>query len=124
MHPVNTTGEWQVAGVIVEFMNTPQAASTKQNVWRELIHKQEKSGLSVRIFCQQHGVSDQLFYWWRKRLGEADPVRFALVEAAEPKQQNGTGLELWLSGGERLQITAGVDAATLRTVLAVLRERS
>ncbi|PYT13767.1 MAG: hypothetical protein DMG59_19395 [Acidobacteria bacterium] len=33
-------------------------------------------------------------------------------------------MELWLSGGERLQIGAGVDASTLRTLLAVLRERS
>ena len=37
--------------------------------------------------------------------------------------KNSVGLELWLSGGERLQIGAGVDASTLRTVLAVLRER-
>jgi hypothetical protein len=32
-------------------------------------------------------------------------------------------VELWLNGGDRLQIAPGVDAATLRTVLAVLRER-
>ena len=88
-----------------------------------MIQQQEKSGLSVRIFCQQRGVSDQLFYWWRKRLAAREPVRFALVETEELKQQGGSGLELWLSGGERLQIAAGVDAATLRTVLAVLRER-
>lgn len=104
-------------------MKTPKASPTKQEVWRELIQQQDKSGLSVRIFCQQHGVSDQLFYWWRKRLGKREPVRFALVDAEAPKQQSQTGLELWLSDGERLQITTGVDAATLRTVLAVLRER-
>jgi hypothetical protein len=51
------------------------------------------------------------------------PVRFALVETQEVNQQGRAALELSLSNGELLQIAAGVDAGTLRTVLAVLRER-
>jgi hypothetical protein len=50
-------------------------------------------------------------------------VRFALVERS-PRRQERTAeavLELVLATGERLRIGAGVDIATLRTVLAVLR---
>jgi hypothetical protein len=104
-------------------MKTSARSSSKQEVWREMIRQQEKSGLSVPVFCRERGVSEQLFYWWRKRLKGSQPVRFALVETEQTKQPCRSGVEVWLSGGERLQIAAGVDAATLRTVLAVLRER-
>jgi len=44
-------------------------------------------------------------------------VRFALVETDASQE----ALELLWPTGERLRITAGVDLATLRTVLAALR---
>jgi len=51
------------------------------------------------------------------------PMSFALVETREASRRGTGAVELWLNGGDRLQIAPGVDAATLRTVLAVLRER-
>jgi hypothetical protein len=100
-----------------------KAASSRAEVWRELILEQKKSGLTVEAFCQQQGVSGWSFYQWRKRLALNEPVRFALVETRETSQQGRSVVELWLSNGDRLQIAPGADAATLRTVLAVLRER-
>jgi hypothetical protein len=35
--------------------------------WRQLVAKQQQSGISVRTFCQQHGSSEYSFYYWRKR---------------------------------------------------------
>jgi hypothetical protein len=89
--------------------------------WRQLVAQQEQSGLSVRAFCEQHRTSEHNFYQWRKRLAARLPVKFALV------QTNGSAparaaVELTLSTGERLRIEPGVDAATLRVVLGVLRE--
>ena len=55
-------------------------------------------------------------------VGPEFAVRFALVETREKRQQSTAVIELWLSGGDRLQITPRVEAATLRTVLAVLQE--
>jgi hypothetical protein len=104
-------------------MKTSEAASSKIEVWRELVLRQKKSGLSVQAFCQQQGVSGWSFYQWRKRLAMNPAVRFALVETREATQQGAGAVELWLNSGDRLQIAPGVDAATLRTVLAVLRER-
>jgi hypothetical protein len=64
-----------------------------------------------------------LFYW-RKRLGsQPQPVRFALVDRGGASVGAGpeAALELVLPTGERLRIGAGVNGATLRTVLEALR---
>jgi len=49
-------------------------------------------------------------------------VRFALVEANPPVTKDSLPVELILACGDRLRIAPGTDAATLRTVLNILRE--
>jgi hypothetical protein len=51
-------------------------------------------------------------------LGAASPVRFALVDAGGSGISENVPLELTLHFGDRLKITRGVDATTLRTVLS------
>ena len=98
-----------------------KSAEARSEYWRARIAEQERSGMSVGRFCQEQQITEQAFYVWRKRLRQAEAVRFALVErgaapaAAEPM------LELVLKTGERLRIGRGVDEAALRTVLAALR---
>ncbi|MGH8312322.1 MAG: IS66 family insertion sequence element accessory protein TnpA [Candidatus Acidiferrales bacterium] len=98
-----------------------QKNRNSENDWRERIAAQERSGLSVKQFCEQQQITEQRFYVWRKRLREREPVRFALVETG-PGQRPAAeaGLELVLARGERLRIGTSVDAALLRTVLEVL----
>ena len=99
-------------------------AATKNDQWRERIAEHERSGMSVRKFCKERGIADHLFFYWRKRLrDQQQPMRFALVEKEAARQAPATeaALELVLGTGERLRIGTGVDAATLRTVLEVLR---
>ncbi len=86
--------------------------------------QQEQSKMPVSAFCRQHGFSEQSFYTWRKRLAASQPVRFALVEAGAPEADRCSPLELILASGDRLRIAPGTDAATLRAVLSVLRERA
>ena len=57
-----------------------QAARTKADQWRERIAEQERTGVSVKQFCKQQGLTEYSFYAWRKRLRRQAPVRFALVE--------------------------------------------
>jgi transposase-like protein len=90
--------------------------------WRQLVAQQEQSGLSVRAFCQQHRTNEPSFYQWRKRLAARLPVKFALVETGRNAPARGAAVELTLPTGERLRIEPGVEAATLRVVLGVLRE--
>ena len=97
--------------------------AAKNDQWAERIAEQERSGLSVKQFCKERGISEYSFYTWRKRLALKEPVRFALVERGAARQAPATdaALELVLASGERLRIGNGVNAATLRTVLDVLR---
>ena len=97
--------------------------NSKADEWAKRIAAQQRSGMSVKQFCNDQGLTERSFYAWRKRLLERGPVRFALVErrARRWEQTAEAVLELVLASGERLRIGAGVDTATLRTVLDVLR---
>ena len=98
------------------------SASAKADQWRELLAEHGRSGLTVKQFCQERGITQWSLYAWRKRLREVGTVRFALVERDRLRPEApGSGLELILTTGERLRIGAGVDGATLRTVLDALR---
>lgn len=104
---------------------TEKHADSRREYWRQQIALQQQSGQSVKTFCQARALTEQSFYWWRKRLEETDvPVRFALVKASRNEASTEVALELVLSSGDRLRIGAAVDASALRTVLAVLRERA
>jgi transposase len=105
-------------------MRAIEAGGKKARKWAALIGQQQQSGLSVSAFCREHGFSDQTFYNWRKRLAGSKPVRFALVAADATVAGGQLPIELFLVSGERLRIAPGTDAATLRTVLDVLRERA
>jgi transposase len=96
---------------------------TKEDEWRERMAEQARSGLSIKQFCKERGVTPWSFYDWRKRLREPGAVRFALVERGPAERERATEahLELILPGGVRMHIRSGVDGATLRTVLEALR---
>jgi transposase len=95
----------------------------KGEEWRERIAAQERSGVSVKQFCEEQGFTEPSFYFWRKRLQRQTPMRFALVETGGTVRESAAeaALELVLTTGERLRIGAGVDPAALRKVLEALR---
>jgi hypothetical protein len=97
---------------------------SRREYWRDLIQQQARSGQSVSVFCSDRGWTEQSLYYWRKRLSKEAPVSFALVTADLANNKDGAPLELEFGSGQRLRIPYGVDAATLRMVLAVLREHS
>jgi transposase len=102
-----------------------EAPVRRREDWRQLISEHKQSGLTVKAFCQKLGVSEALFYSWRKRVvAEDQPARFALVatNGVAPSAPVLSPLQLVLTGGERLEIPSGTDEATLRTVLALLRQ--
>ena len=105
-------------------MRTIEAGTTSEKKWTELIRQQQQSGLSVSVFCRDRGFSDQAFYYWRKRLSDREPVRFALVAADAATTIDHGPIEVLLASGDRLRIAPGGDALTLRTVLNILREHA
>ena len=83
------------------------AANPKAAQWAVRIAAQQRSGISVKQFCKEQGLTDYSFYARRKRLQETGPLRFALVDRNPRRQEFATeaALELMLASGERLRIS-------------------
>ncbi len=105
------------------------SGSDRQQFWQMVIETWQASGLSVRQFCKDEGLSEPSFYFWRKKLTKTD--------TSEPDSQKDTGgcgfievsipggnssaLELVLVSGNILRIGSSVDNEALNNVLSVLR---
>ena len=106
----------------------------KEQRWRQLIGQWQRSGLSVRAFCQRQHVTVPSFYAWRRRLQQRDcvahrspapdPVTFLPVHVQHDHPDPPPSLELILGDGRHLRIPPGFDPATLRALLVVLEGRS
>ena len=97
----------------------------KERQWRRWIAQWRTSGLSVRDFCAQHGLTTPSFYAWRRTLQQraADtPAVVAVQVVADAPPAQLSPLELVLADGRIVRVAPGFDAATLRQLLAVLQE--
>jgi hypothetical protein len=47
----------------------------KEHFWRQIVDAHAGSGLSVRRYCSDRGVSEQSFFAWRKELARRDAGR-------------------------------------------------
>ncbi len=76
-------------------------ASSRIEYWHEQVAQQERSGLSVKQFCETQRITEQTFYVWRKRLQKQPPMRFALgggdrgESAGESASQRATRVWSW-----------------------------
>src|SRR3954469_1322590 len=85
--------------------------------WRRVLARWRRSGLSVRAFCRAEGVSEPSFYWWRRKLDQADqkepaflPVHVVTDETEGPATG---GIEIVLANGRCLRVGPGFDPDTL-----------
>ncbi len=108
----------------------PNTKADQQDFWQMAIETWQASGLSVRQFCKQEGLSLASFYSWRKKLrnatlscrrGDAHESA-AFIEVSLPQGHSQPVLELVLSSGNILRIPRGVDGQTLYHTLSALRE--
>jgi hypothetical protein len=44
----------------------------KERFWRQAIRRQRRSGLSIRAYCEENGLKEPSFYWWRRELAWRD----------------------------------------------------
>jgi hypothetical protein len=100
----------------------------QQQFWQMAMETFKSSGLSVRQFCRQEGLSEPVFYSWRKRLGKADGPDAdkeevyqsePFIQVSIPTERTGS-LELVLISGNTLKISSGTDSQTLSDVISVL----
>jgi transposase len=112
----------------------------REKFWRRTMQDQQRSGLSVRDFCQRQGLKDWTFRWWRQELARRDrvpsmapaseraevapaflPVRVVDLEAVSTRPV--PPIEIVLPTGMVVRAPSGFDPHTLGDVLAVLEGR-
>ena len=119
----------------------------REAYWRRTVREQRGSGLTVRDFCRRSRLSESAFHFWRRELerrGAEQEERqgprkgrtpksgcmqrrpaFVPVRLAEPAPPVARGrIEIELSGGRRIHVTAPVDRQALADVLALLEGRA
>lgn len=101
----------------------------QRQFWQMAVETWQSSGLSVRQFCKQEGLSEPYFYSWRKRLTKIQASKSDKQETTfEPEPfiqismptEKASGLELVLSSGNILRINHGTDIKILTAVLSAL----
>lgn len=94
------------------------AESSKRDVWVDRIAAWERSGLSRRVWCGEHGVKVHTLDYWRRRLrGESvsarrkHPARAQLLPIQVALPAPAVPIEVLLPSGIRLRVPVGADAA-------------
>jgi transposase len=108
----------------------------REHFWRDHIASWKSSGLSLRLYSEEHGLKAGTLSYWSSRLkaqsAEAPAptsgpeATFLAVRVAEPAmpEPRDDRIELALRGGCVVRVSRGFDAATLERLLDVVERRS
>jgi hypothetical protein len=93
----------------------------------ELVREFAASGLSRKEFCEQRGLSLGTLDLYRKRHrlaegGEEPKGRLVRVRLSAERARGGSGLQLVLSGGVRVEVGESFDEGTLKRLLSVIEQ--
>ena len=96
----------------------------KLALWAGRISECRKSGQNVKAWCRENGICEQTYYKWQKLLFEMaqaqQEVQFAEVTPVHPLRCGNVAVTVRVSGAEA-DIHSGADAATVETVLRILK---
>jgi hypothetical protein len=106
-----------------------ESSRQKEAYWRDHFIRWQRSGLTQREYCQEHGLALSTFQLWRRRsaVGRTEqcldiiPVAHAPRAALFPPPAT---VAVLLDGGRhRIEIGDGVRVETLKAVLEALEVR-
>jgi hypothetical protein len=96
-----------------------QRASERRDHWLHHFEQREVSGLSLKAYIAQHGLSQASWYAARKRYADATvPVAFARVVSATPSAGSCIALRIHLRTGAVVELDTSLSA--LPQVLAAV----
>ena len=82
------------------------------------------SGQNVKVWCRENGICEQTYYKWQRRVfemaQEQQEVSFAEVTPLQPVRSGKVAVTVRVAGAEA-DIHSGADAATVETVLRILK---
>jgi transposase len=119
----------------------------REQFWRDHIAGWKSSGMSLRLYSEEHGLKAGTLGYWNSRLkaqaadaltsstgpgtastGPETAATFLAVHVAEPAvsgpEPRDDRIELVLKGGSVLRVGCGFDAVTLDRLLDVVERRS
>ena len=93
--------------------------------WTARIMACRSSGMTVRAWCRENGLSEKTYYYWQRRLfqtlSEQQKVyETAFAEVTPPVCSGNVAVTVRIAGAVA-DIHPGADAATVETVLRILK---
>ena len=96
----------------------------KLSLWAERISACRSSGQNVKTWCKENGICEPTYYKWQRRLFEMAQAQqapqFAEVTPVSPVRSSNVAVTVRIAGAEA-DIHSGADAATVETVLRILK---
>jgi len=110
----------------------------REQFWRDHVAGWKSSGMSLRLYSEEHGLKAGTLGYWNSRLkaqaadapaSSAGPeAAFLAVHVADPTvpmpEPRDDRIELALPGGCVVRVSRGFDPATLERLLDVVERRS
>ena len=97
--------------------------------WTARIMACRSSGMTVRAWCQENGLSEKTYYYWQRRLFQVlseqqqairQPAFAEITPAPNSGSSGGVAVTVRISGVEA-DVHNGADAAAVETVLRILK---
>jgi len=103
----------------------------REKVWRQVVARHAKSGLTVRQFCHREGLQESAFYFWRRTIQERGPKRCTRKQPAfvplvlgatnlRSVPDAAAGVTLELRGGRALRLSESFPVERLATLVHAL----
>lgn len=87
----------------------------KKQEWKDKIHEQEKSGLSIEGWCRENQIPSYVFHYWKKRLfPKTNLTPASFTELVNPK---GCTIDI-----ECQDVRIHLESSTLKQCLKILKE--
>lgn len=117
----DSQGEGSAKKAMEEIMQVGNGYRMEQ--WRQIIQDCQKSGLSNKAYCEQHGISEKTYYYWLRK------VRRSVMERTVPQimelEAEGEGRQeaLYIRyRGAELTLPAGTDIEAIAAILRSLQQ--
>ena len=77
----------------------------------QVLEAQAVSGLSKKAYCEEHGIAPSMFYYWQRRLNEAESGPEEEPGFAQLAVRPSAELEVRLPGGKWIGVRASSASA-------------